>query len=172
MQYTSVPCDGWMIAQLKPNGLTVAIRNLERQKFVTFTPKLTVTRRKQDKLVSRTEPLFPGYVFVRETPFSDAFSRISYTLGILRLLLRADRQPALLPPDFMAALQIRCDPSGHLLPDAALAPGTRIRVTQGPFADTVSQIESLDRDGRISILIALLGQEVRVSVDPGHVSRE
>jgi transcriptional antiterminator RfaH len=172
MQSPTDPCDGWMIAQLKPNGLKTAIRNLERQDFSIFTPMLKITRRQRDRLVSRNEPLFPGYVFVRETTQSEAFSRISYTLGIRRLLLRADRRPATLPADFVSSLRSRCDPSGFLLPDTALAPGARVRVMQGPFADTVSQIESLDRDGRISILIAVLGQQVRVRVDPGHVSQE
>jgi transcriptional antiterminator RfaH len=166
-----VHLDGWMIAQLKPHGLANARRNLERQGFAIFLPLLTVTRRQRNRLVTRPEPLFPGYLFVRDTGRSAPAGQISFTLGVLRLLTRGDRQPATLPAEFVAALAARCDPDGHLSAEPRLAVGDPVRVTRGPFADSVSRIAALDADGRVSMLIALLGRQVRVRLDPAQLDR-
>lgn len=166
------PADGWMIAQLRPHGLGAARRNLQRQGFAVLMPELVVTRRRGARLVAATEPLFPGYVFARPTEGAAPAARISGTLGINRLLLRADRRPATLPPAFVAALLARCDATGRFVPEADLAPGERVRIVQGPFADTVTLIEGLTREGRIAVLIGLLGQETRVTLDPRHVRRD
>lgn len=160
--------DDWMIAQLKPNGLVAARRNLARQGFDLLMPTLTVTRKQRDKLVICDEPAFPGYLFVRKAEGSAAADRISFTLGVTRLLLRADRSPATLSPGFVAALLVRCDAECRLKP-AVLAPGDMVRVTQGPFADLVTRIVSLDSNGRLSIFIELLGRQVLVSQDRRHV---
>ena len=169
---TDLPTDGWMIAQLRPNGLTAARRNLLRQGFEVCAPSLAVTRRRRDRLVAVSEPLFPGYVFAREGEGAAPAARIGGTLGIVRLLLRPDRQPATLPSAFMAALLARCDADGVLVPESDLRTGDAVRIVDGPFADTVTRIESLDRDGRVAVLIDLLGQQVRVTLPPAAVRRD
>ena len=37
----------WYIAQIKPNSYNSAIRNLERQGFETFLPKMDITQRQE-----------------------------------------------------------------------------------------------------------------------------
>lgn len=162
----------WYIAQLKPNGIGNALRNLERQKFVTFHPRQTATRRIRDKLVTREEPVFPGYVFVTFDPATAPWRRINATLGIARLLTTPSLQPATVPPAFMAALMERCTPEGLIKPPEVLAPGDLVRIRTGPFAEQVSRIESLDKAGRVGLLLEVMGQAVRVSVDPRNLSRE
>jgi transcriptional antiterminator RfaH len=169
---TDLPTDGWMIAQIKPGGTATARRNLDRQGFAVFMPGLAVTRRLRGKPVPAAEPLFHGYLFVLATDDSAPPARIASTLGISRLLLRSDRAPATLPPDFIAALLARTDAQGLIIPETALAPGDRVRIRQGAFADQVTTIESLGRDGRVAVLIGLLGQQVRVSLSPADLRRD
>jgi transcriptional antiterminator RfaH len=164
--------DRWHIAQLKPNGINNALRNLERQGFATFHPRQTVTRRWRDKLVTRDEPVFPGYLFVGFDPASAPWRRINATLGVARLLTTPSLQPATVPPGFMAGLQARCDADGRVKPPDSLAPGDLVRIRTGPFADAVTRIESLDRDGRVGVLLEVMGQAVRVSVGPENLARE
>lgn len=167
-----LPSDGWMIAQLRPNGLALARRNLERQGFAVLAPAIAVTRRRRDRLVTGTEPLFPGYLFVRAGEGSAPPARIGNTLGVGHLLLRPDRRPATLPPGFVAALAARCDAAGLIAPESDLAPGDRVRITQGPFVDAVTRIEGLAPGGRIAVLIGILGQEARLTLSPAQVRRE
>lgn len=164
--------ENWYIAQLKPNGITNALRNLQRQGFATFHPRQTVTRRVRDRLVTRDDPVFPGYVFVGFDPVAAPWRRINATLGIARLLTTPSLQPATVPHDFMASLRARCDADGRVKPPEALAPGDLVRIRTGPFADAVTRIESLDREGRVRLLLEVMGQAVQVSVSTENLSRE
>jgi transcriptional antiterminator RfaH len=164
--------DPWFIVQLKPNGIANALRNLHRQGFGTFHPRQTATRRMRDKLVTREEPVFPGYLFVNFEVSTAPWRRINGTLGVARLLTTPSLVPARVPAAFMEALHRRCGPDGLVRPPDALAPGDVVRVVAGPFAETVSRIEALDRDGRIAILMEVMGQAVRLSLRPENVARE
>ncbi len=162
----------WFVVQLKSNGIANALRNLHRQGFVTFHPRQTATRRIRDKLVTREEPMFPGYLFVTFDVESAPWRRIRATLGVARLLTTPSLVPARVPDSFMAALRQRCGPDGMVRPPEVLVPGDVVRVLKGPFAGTVSRIEALDRDGRIAILMDVMGQAVRLSLRPESMARE
>lgn len=54
----------WFLAQLKPNSVKIAERNLKRQGFRTFLPVEEVTKRANSKFVTAVRPMFPGYIFV------------------------------------------------------------------------------------------------------------
>ena len=54
----------WYLVQFKPNSHSIALRNLTRQGFETFLPMLSVTSRVGSRFMSKSRPLFPGYLFV------------------------------------------------------------------------------------------------------------
>jgi transcriptional antiterminator RfaH len=164
--------DDWFIAQLKPNGINNALRNLQRQGFGTFHPRQSATRRVRDKLVTREEPLFPGYVFVTFDPEAAPWRRINATLGVARLLTTPSLRPAVVPRAFMDTLRARCTPDGVILPPEALGPGDLVRIRTGPFAETVTRIESLDRSGRVGVLLEVMGQAVRATLAAENVTKE
>ncbi len=104
--------DPWFIVQLKPNGISNALRNLSRQGFGSFHPRQTATRRVRDKLVTREEPVFSGYLFVTFDVDTAPWRRINATLGVARLLTTPSLVPARVPEAFMAALRQRCGRTG------------------------------------------------------------
>lgn len=162
-----VRADNWFVAQLKPNGLALAQRNLVRQKFETFVPERMENRR--SAMVRR--PLFPGYLFVRFDPTRHGWQAINSTRGVTRLLLNDPRRPAPLPAQFMGGLIARCDDKGLVLPPETFAAGDRIRVIAGPFAELVTTVDSLDKDDRLRVLIDLMGQKVRTSIPRANVEK-
>jgi transcriptional antiterminator RfaH len=89
-----LPTENWFVAQLKPNGLTLACRNLDRQGFAAFVPKRVETVAGK----SRHRPLFPGYLFVQFDPARHGRQAVNSTRGITRLLLNDPRAPSPLPP--------------------------------------------------------------------------
>jgi transcriptional antiterminator RfaH len=163
--------NAWMIAQLKPGGGAAALRNLHRQGFLGFLPRLGVIRRASGRPVPGVEPLFPGYLFVLDRTGAVPVNRISHTLGIARLLLTADRQPAQMPGAFMDALLARCDDQGVYRPDNDLRPGTAVRIMQGAFADQVTEVQSLSPNGRVAVLIRILGAAREVHLSPADIMR-
>eukprot|EP00657_Telonema_sp_P-1_P000536 TRINITY_DN11027_c0_g1_i1.p1 TRINITY_DN11027_c0_g1~~TRINITY_DN11027_c0_g1_i1.p1 ORF type:complete len:157 (+),score=46.76 TRINITY_DN11027_c0_g1_i1:35-505(+) len=86
----------WFLAQLKPNCARIAVRNLERQGFRTFLPLHQQTIRRETRFANRTQPLFPGYLFVAVDAADGGWSAINGTQGVTRLVGFGSR-PAQVP---------------------------------------------------------------------------
>ncbi|MBT8460794.1 MAG: hypothetical protein KJN60_14080 [Boseongicola sp.] len=72
----------WFVAQLKPNGLSMAQRNLERQAFAHFSPQRLETVRRSNGAKTAPRPLLPGYPFVQFDPKQAGWTAINATRGI------------------------------------------------------------------------------------------
>lgn len=155
----------WYLAQLKPNCQRIALRNLARQGFPTFLPLHEETVRRGGSFVTRSRPLFPGYVFVAFDMDAGGWSAINGTQGITRLVSFGAR-PAPVPDGLMRSLLDRCDASGLLRAAAEVRPGDAVKVTNGAFADFVGTVECIDADQRVWVLLDLMGRTTRVSLSP------
>jgi transcriptional antiterminator RfaH len=153
----------WFLAQLKPNCVNVAERNLVRQGFRTFLPMEVGTKRQKGKFFTALRPLFPGYIFVSFDPALGHWPAINSTYGVTRLVSFSEK-PAPVPLDIMSQLMLRCDLSGKLLPHKLLKPGDLVRITTGPFADIVAKIENLAPTRRVWVLMDLMGGQTRVAI--------
>ncbi len=158
----------WFLAQVRPNCIQIAERNLRRQAFDTFVPWTEETRRQRGRFCQRRVPLFPGYLFVGFDPERGGWRAINSTHGVSRLVAFAG-MPQAVPDSLLVALRDRCDPSGLLLPPETLKPGDEVEVTRGPFADFIVTVEQVTPDRRVWILIDLMGRAARVSVAPEDV---
>lgn len=169
---TATPCaENWFAAQLKPNAIRAAQRNLDRQGFAHFAPRMMVSRRQSGRIVRRADMVFPGYVFVQFDPARPGWQAINGTQGITRLIVGDPHDPRPVPSAFMQALLARCDGDGMLVPPAEFGPGDRVEMVDGPFATLVGQIVALDRDGRVRVMMELLGRETRVSATAAQLRR-
>ena len=55
----------WFILQYKANSHQQAKRNLNWQGFETFLPLHFTTSRNASRFSNTTQPLFPGYMFIK-----------------------------------------------------------------------------------------------------------
>ena len=55
----------WFILQFKPKSHHQAKQNLNQQGFETFLPLHDTTSRKASRFITSTQPLFPGYMFIK-----------------------------------------------------------------------------------------------------------
>lgn len=90
----------WFLAQLKPNSVKIAERNLKRQGFRTFLPVEEVTKRAKSKFVTAEQPMFPGYIFVAFNVTKGGWRAINSTNGITRLV-SFGKDPAPVPLDII-----------------------------------------------------------------------
>ncbi len=162
----------WYAAQLKPNGLAIAERNLAQQAIESFCPWQIETERRGQQLRDIRRPLFPGYIFVRIDPNAGLWRKLRNTRGLTRLVQTDPRAPTPLPDALIAGLQQRCDTDGQLVTTPDLAPGDTVRVIAGPFADFVARIEQITPDARVRVLFDLLIRKVAVNLDPATLRRE
>jgi transcriptional antiterminator RfaH len=158
----------WFLAQLKPNSGQIAARNLLRQGFPTFMPMEDVTRRQRGKFIRVPRPLFPGYLFVSFDANASHWRAINSTHGVTRLV-SFGREPAPVPQEIVSELMRRCDSSGKLLPPKVLQPGDQVRLTSGPFANFVAEVEKIAPDQRVWVLMEMMGGQVRVAVAADQV---
>lgn len=158
------PCAGWFLAQLKPNSVKIADRNLRRQGFRTFIPLEQITKRSGSKFVKKEQPLFPGYIFVAFDVAKGGWRAINSTNGVTRLV-SFGKDPAPVPLDIVSQLMLRCDLSGKLIPPKHLKPGDQVRVTEGALSGFVAEIESLAPDRRVWVLMEIMGGRKRVVVE-------
>lgn len=161
----------WCAAQLKPNALSIAKRHLERQEFVTFCPKRQEDKRRGTKFIEQTVPLFPGYIFIQYDPQSTVWRALNSTRGLTRVITDTRGYPAIVPQEFMSALLARCDQSEMFAAAAPLQAGDEIRILSGPFADTITQIEAANSQGRLEILLDIMGRAVRTHLPASAVEK-
>ncbi|MDP1633678.1 MAG: transcription termination/antitermination NusG family protein [Gallionellaceae bacterium] len=161
--------DEWYLAQCKPNCHRVAERNLKRQGVQTFLPLQQQTRRSGSNFVSDLRPLFPGYIFVGVHPRGQHWRAINSTYGVSRIVAFSEH-PARVPSAFVADLMRRCDAEGRLLPPPQLAPGDRVRVISGSFANFLAEVDTVTPDQRIWVLLDLMGRSLRVELPEASVA--
>lgn len=152
----------WYVVYTQPNRETAAQEHLRRQGYDVYLPQYRRWRKhaRRRELVSR--PLFPRYMFVALDLLRQSWRPILSTVGVIDLL-RFGELPTPVPEGLVEDIRTRelVDPIDHSAHAAVLAPGTRVRVVAGPFADLVGRFcEMADRD-RVYLLLDLLGRQVK-----------
>jgi transcriptional antiterminator RfaH len=165
---TYEPRKEWFLAQLRPNCVHIAERNLKRQGFTTFLPLEEKTVRRKGRFIQSLVPLFPGYLFTSIDPLLGQWRPVNSTYGVTRIV-SFGQEPAAVPLKIVSELMLRCDPSGRILPPKMLQPGDRVRILTGPFVDFVAEVEKIAPDRRVWVLMELMGGQTRVAVSPASL---
>jgi len=161
--------EDWFLVQFKPNSHNVADRNLKRQGFTTFLPLQVATRRQNDRFVSETRPLFPGYMFILLDPKTAPWRKINSTYGVSRIVSFRDI-PSPVPNDLVSALLLRCGPDGRVQIQTSVVAGDKVTVIDGPFAEFVGTIETIDAEKRLWLLLDFMGQSTRIQVSANQIT--
>ena len=161
----------WYLAHCRPREEDRALQNLNHQDIEAFYPYAEVKKRVRNKLVTRTEALFPGYIFV----YADLEIISSITIGStrgVRNLVRFGGGPCIVPSDLVYDLMAHCDSDAlrEQLSDVPLK-GETVRIEQGPFAGLDAIYLEADGEMRAILLLTLLQKETRASFDIEEFSR-
>jgi transcriptional antiterminator RfaH len=153
----------WYVARTLPQRELHAERQLNNQGFRTFVPRYWKNRRHARKVETVSAPLFPRYIFVVVDRTRDRWRSINGTLGVDRLLMYGG-EPQPVPLGVVENLVAAADLEGNIRFDFHLKEGQNVKVMAGPFADFVGQLERLDDNGRVRVLLEILGGPVRVAL--------
>lgn len=160
----------WYVVHTQPNGEGRAERNLQQQGFATYVPRYLRKRRHARRTETVARPLFPRYLFVALDLARDRWRSIYSTFGVAQLVGAAD-EPRPVPCGVVEEIRAREGEHGFVmlgLP-AGLAPGSKVRLIDGVFADACGVLERIADERRVAILLQLLGREVRVFVSAATV---
>ncbi len=158
----------WYLAQLRPNGGKIAQRNLDRQGFTSCLPLRTATFRVRAQFRTVTKPLFPGYIFLKLSPWAGDWRRVNSTYGISRLVQFSDA-PAPVPEGLVEMLRRGDEGRGGPSEPATFEDGQTVSIATGPFAEFLATVDRTDADQRVWLLLDLMGRATRVAVDPSHL---
>jgi transcriptional antiterminator RfaH len=153
----------WYVARTLPQRELYAARQLTNQGFRSFVPRYWKNRRHARKVETISAPLFPRYIFVVVDRTRDRWRSINGTLGVERLLMYGG-EPQAVPVGVVENLVAAADVEGNVRFNFHLKEGQAVKVTAGPFADLVGQLERLDDNGRVRVLLEILGGKVRVAL--------
>jgi len=153
----------WYAVQCQPHRERGAAVHLASQDYNVFLPWRRKSRRHARRVEAVLRPYFPGYLFISLDPERDRWRPVNGTFGVVRLVMQGDK-PAAAPPGMIEALLDCCNPDGILEWQPELVPGQRVRVSAGPFADLVGELERLDASGRVRVLLNIMGSKVPTSL--------
>jgi len=156
--------EAWYLAQLKPGGFERAVTNLERQGFESLMPLREEAHRRAGRWHTILKPLFPGYLFVKVPHDRREWRSINSTYGVSRLVALERGCPTPVPPMIVEGLQNRISANGILQPPSDLAPGDQVKVIAGPFSDMLAEIEGVSEQGRVYVLLDLMGRLARAEL--------
>jgi transcriptional antiterminator RfaH len=154
----------WLVAQIKPNVHDLAFRNLERQGFETFMPKIKVTKKKENKFINKEVLLFPGYAFIGVDLKKSDWTKINSTYGVSKLL-RFNDKPSEVPLDLVVELKKRFQDNINPVINEKLKRGDTIKFNNGPFSELIAYIESVDEKNRIYVLLEMMGGDRKLEIN-------
>lgn len=151
----------WFAVNIRPNCERKAVLNLERQGFETFLPVQikTVRHARQYRTVCR--PLFAGYLFVSLDLKRDRWRSVNGTHGVVTLVMNGG-EPSRVPTGIVEGLIAVATDKGVIRFDHELVPGQKVKILTGPFADFIGTLERLDDQGRVKVLLDMMGGQVPV----------
>ena len=155
----------WFVVQLKNGGVASAVLNLKRQGIEVFAPRIATDRLGRHGVKAVLRPLFPGYLFVMIAR-PDQIRAVNHTLGVRRIVATATGAalPRPLPDAFVDELRAECDGEGIVQARDRLEPGDRLALVSGPLRGLVAEVLALSEDGRVKVLLELLGRPVVTAV--------
>lgn len=161
----------WYVVQTQPNAEAKAALNLRRQGFEVYWPRYLKQRRHARKVDVAAKPLFPRYMFVAIDIAAQRWRSVQSTFGVARLVCNGD-EPARVPDGVVDVIRAREDGNGFVTLDIkpAFAPGDKVRVVAGAFAESRGLFANLADHDRVSILLEMLGRKVRVLIDADMVA--
>lgn len=133
-------------------------------------------RKRPEVAVTRTEPLFPGYLFVLlASSEHERWHLVRRTAGVIRIL-GVGEEPVPVPDEAIDLILDKSFGSGILVfrngrpAWEELEAGARVEITEEPFRGLVGILEKpTSGRRRVRVLLQLMGQEVPVEVDAGSL---
>ncbi|MFZ5719215.1 MAG: transcription termination/antitermination protein NusG [Pseudomonadota bacterium] len=163
----------WFVCQTKGLQETIALENLQRQKFEAYLPMHLVVETGPRLPGGRRvvpKPFFPRYIFVKVDMSVAGWRSLYGTRGITGVLPGTDRSSRLLLEPLIEEMRQRelqeLIEAGPDLVACPWKPGDRVEY--GPFRDAIFR-QRVDAK-RGLILVTLLGRETLQEVDLSQLS--
>jgi len=132
--------------------------------FELLIPTQDKIQIRHGKKSSVKEKIFPGYLLVKMIVDDDSWLVVRTTQGITGFVGVGNRPTPLSPKEVEAIMQFA--QMGAPKYKANFSVGEAVKITDGPFADFLGSIESIDEaNGKLRVLVSIFGRETPVELD-------
>jgi transcriptional antiterminator RfaH len=154
----------WFALYTKPRHEFKAAGQLEKLGIEYYLPVITRKKQWSDRKKLVTEPLMRGYIFIH----ADEKERLIAVeqFSIVRCVFD-NGKPAVIPEWQMENLANFLKKEYDFYMFDGLIPGTRVRITEGPFHGIIGTIQQADNQNTFAVSIDLLNRSVLT-----HISKE
>lgn len=160
--------ESWYLLYCKRGQLLRAKEHLERQQVNCLTPMITLEKMVRGRRTPVSEPLFPNYLFIEFDPERIHTTTISATRGVSHFI-RFGARLATVHPDVIN--QLMTQPMPEVLdPDTPHA-GDVVLITHGMFEGLEAIYTEPDGEARSLLLLHLINQQVKQSLDNTHFQK-
>ena len=156
----------WYAVQTKPRRERLVSAALRRAGLEIYCPNIRQRRRRAGKRFFQESALFPGYLFVKLL-FAKDYAGIRWTPGLVRVITSGG-SPVQIGEEMLSEIR-KLERNGlrHRLHARSLAPGSRVRIVEGPFTGFEGSVEAhLNGGERIRILLELFRRQAALDCDP------
>ena len=153
----------WYVVQTIVRQEPRANAQLRAQGFEVFLPRVQRTIRHARQLRTVLSAAFPGYLFVRLDLKRDRWRSINGTIGVSRLIMGEDL-PIAAPVGVVETIFDYVDQTGVAHFDRDLVEGQAVRIKAGPLANSLGELVRLDANGRVRVLLEIMGGRVEAKV--------
>ena len=160
----------WYLIASKPKQEGRAVENLINQSVNVFLPTINVESCTRGKVVSREEPLFPGYLFIELEEDDPLWSKIRSTRGV-RDFVKFGGRPALVPEIIVKSLQEADVSANESIVSNLPKEGDLVLIKDGPFHELQAIFKMRDGTHRAIVLLNILGKNQQLSVDLHNLAR-
>lgn len=164
--------DCWYVVKTHPRAEEQVAVVLSTQGMLSYLPRIT-SRRKDRQGNHWSEPLFPGYVFVRLCLGSQQWlvarsaPGVSYFLGV-----HSQGRPVPVPDEVIEAIRARSDANLACGWRPDFQPGDKVMITGGPLAGLEAAFDGLlSPKGRSRVFVEILSRLVPVHVEADLLRR-
>lgn len=157
----------WYLLQCKTQQQARAQWHLAEQGFELYFPLHTVKRIAKGKVQTRTEALFPGYVFINLSDESK-WSVLRSTRGVSKVV-SFNGSPHPVSDALIAGLQQRLATTP--VPASLFNCGERVVITEGCFKHIEAIVKSVKADERVIVLMKILQSEQALEMTPAQLAK-
>lgn len=161
--------DRWYVVNSQPGAEAKASQHLARQGYRVYLPRWRKRRSHARRIEWIAAPLFPRYLFVGFDIEHTRWRAIYSTVGVSHLI-SVGGLPAPVPDGIVEAIRSREVENGLIEIVPNFRKGEPVVIGEGPFLDQIGLFESSDDAARVTVLLGLLGREIKVKI-PAYAIR-
>lgn len=151
----------WFVVLTKPKQEQRAKEHLELQGGEVFLPMFSHEKVIRGRLTHKTEPLFPGYLFLKCAEDSALLGKVRSTRGVRSLLMFA-ATPVRVQEALIDDLKLRTSMQDET---PLFSIGQAVQIQSGPFKAYQALFQSYDGEERAVILLNILGSQQELLIE-------